>query len=214
MSAVDTAPPSPASPAARESLFAPAYRALTVGAVALVALGAFESLAVGTAMPTVAAALDGIPLYAIAFAAPFAAGVLALVVSGIWRDARGPARPMLYGVGWFVTGLVIAGTAPAMELVVAGRAIQGFGSALLSVALYVLVAKAYPDSLHPRIFAAFAAAWVVPALVGPALAGLIVAYVGLALGVPAGAVPRGAGGAAGPARAAAARRTRTGAGAG
>ena len=114
MSAADTATSSPAPPAARESLFAPAYRALTVGAVALVALGAFESLAVGTAMPTVAAALDGIPLYAIAFAAPFAAGVLALVVSGIWSDARGPGRPILYGVGWFVAGLVIAGTAPAM----------------------------------------------------------------------------------------------------
>lgn len=187
-----TLTPSPAPRTGRESLFSPAYRALTIGAVALVALFAFEALAVGTAMPTVAAALDGIPLYAIAFAAPFAAGVLGFVASGIWCDARGPAHPILYGVGWFVTGLVIAGTAPVMEFVVAGRAIQGFGSGMLSVALYVLVAKAYPEALHPRIFAAFAAAWVVPALVGPALAGLIVAYVGwrwVFLLVPLLAVP-------------------------
>ncbi|MFY1618535.1 MFS transporter [Micromonospora sp. WMMD736] len=173
-------------------LFASRLRAMTVGSVALVSLLAFEALAVGTAMPTVARSLDGLALYGIAFGGPFAAGVLAMVVSGIWCDARGPRGPMWHGVAWFVVGLLIAGTAQAMTALVVGRVVQGFGSGLLSVALYVIVGQAYPEELHRRIFAAFAAAWVVPSLVGPALAGLIVEYLGwrwVFLVVPAVAVP-------------------------
>jgi MFS family permease len=99
---------------------------------------------------------------------------------------------MWHGLVWFVAGLLIAGTAPVMGLLVAGRVVQGFGTGLLSVALYVIVGQAYPEALHRRIFAAFAAAWVVPSLVGPALAGLVVEHLGwrwVFLAVPALAVP-------------------------
>jgi MFS family permease len=183
-----TATAVPAAP----GLWAPRLRAMTVGSVALISLLAFEALAVGTAMPTVARSLDGLALYGIAFGGPFAAGVVAMVVSGIWCDARGPRAPMWHGVAWFVVGLVVAGTAPVMGVLVVGRVVQGFGSGLLSVALYVIVGQAYPEQLHRRIFAAFAAAWVVPSLVGPAVAGLIVEYLGwrwVFLVVPAVAVP-------------------------
>ncbi|MFF5214101.1 MFS transporter [Micromonospora sp. NPDC000442] len=180
------------SPVRAESLFAPRLRAMTVGSVALVSLLAFEALAVGTAMPTVARALDGLALYGIAFGGPFAAGVVAMVLSGIWCDARGPRAPMWSGLAGFVAGLLLAGAATDMATLVVGRIVQGFGSGLLSVALYVIVAQAYPEQLHRRIFAAFAAAWVVPSLVGPVVAGLVVEHVGwrwVFLAVPAVAVP-------------------------
>ncbi|MGW0501715.1 MFS transporter [Micromonospora sp. NPDC003241] len=178
--------------ASAETIFATRLRAMTVGSVALVSLLAFEALAVGTAMPTVARALDGLALYGIAFGGPFAAGVVAMVISGIWCDARGPRWPMWSGLGGFVVGLLLAGSAITMGTLVVGRIVQGFGSGLLSVALYVIVAKAYPEHLHRRIFAAFAAAWVVPSLVGPLLAGLVVEHVGwrwVFLAVPVVAVP-------------------------
>ncbi|MGB2567702.1 MFS transporter [Micromonospora citrea] len=179
-----------ATPVAR--LYDPRLRAMTVGIVALVSLLAFEALAVGTAMPTVARALDGLALYALAFGGPFAAGVLAMVLSGIWCDVRGPRVPMWTGVGLFVAGLLLAGSATAMGQLVVGRAVQGLGSGLLSVALYVVVGQAYPEELRRKVFAAFAAAWVVPSLVGPAVAGLIVEHLGwrwVFLAVPAVAVP-------------------------
>ncbi|MET8911155.1 MFS transporter [Micromonospora sp. NPDC004551] len=187
MSTVTAAPPAPPA-----HLWSPRLRAMTVGSVALVSLLAFEALAVGTAMPTVARTLDGLGLYALAFGGPFASGVVAMVASGIWCDARGPRPAMWHGVAWFVAGLVVAGAAPTMEVLVVGRVVQGFGSGLLSVALYVIVAQAYPEELRRRIFAAFAAAWVVPSLVGPALAGLIVEHLGwrwVFLAVPAVALP-------------------------
>ncbi|MFG1818918.1 MFS transporter [Kribbella sp. NPDC049174] len=173
-------------------VLSPQYRALTVGMVALITLVAFESLAVTTAMPTVAQALDGLYLYALAFGGPLASGVVAMVISGTWSDLKGPTRPLWHGTAWFLAGLMIAGLAPTMEVLVVGRIIQGFGSGLLTVALYVVVGQLYPARLRPRIFAAFATGWVVPSLVGPAIAGLIVEHANwriVFLAVPAIAIP-------------------------
>ncbi|ADB35898.1 major facilitator superfamily MFS_1 [Kribbella flavida DSM 17836] len=179
-------------PSRPPGVLAPEYRALTIGMVALITLVAFESLAVTTAMPTVAQALDGLSLYALAFGGPLASAVVAMVVSGTWSDLKGPTRPLWHGTAWFLTGLLIAGFAPTMEVLVVGRVIQGFGSGLLIVALYVVVGHLYPAALRPRIFAAFATGWVVPSLVGPAIAGLIVEHTNwriVFLAVPVLAVP-------------------------
>lgn len=173
-------------------VLSPEYRALTVGMVALITLVAFESLAVATAMPTVAQALNGLSWYALAFGGPLASGVIAMVVSGTWSDLKGPTRPLWHGTAWFLAGLIIAGIAPTMEVLVAGRIIQGFGAGLLTVALYVVVGHLYPAELRPRIFAAFATGWVVPSLVGPAIAGLIVEHANwriVFLAVPVIAIP-------------------------
>jgi MFS family permease len=187
-----TAEPTTGPAADTGGVLSPRYRALTVGMVALITLVAFESLAVATAMPTVAQALDGLSLYALAFGGPLASGVVAMVVSGTWSDLKGPTRPLWHGTAWFLVGLIIAGLAPTMEILVVGRIVQGFGSGLLTVALYVVVGQLYPARLRPRIFAAFATGWVVPSLVGPAIAGLIVEHASwriVFLAVPAIAIP-------------------------
>lgn len=150
------------------------YRALSIGLVALVMLVAFEAMAVATAMPVVARELDGMPLYNLAFSATLAASVIATVLGGRWSDVKGPLPPITVGVVTFVAGLLVAGAAPNMEVFVAGRFIQGFGGGLIQVALYVLVARVYPPAMHPKVFALFSAAWVVPSMVGPAIAGLVV----------------------------------------
>ncbi|MEV0821415.1 MFS transporter [Nonomuraea rubra] len=154
-------------------VLSPQYRALSIGLVALVTLQAFEAMAVATAMPVVARELDGMSLYNLAFSATLAASVIATVLGGRWSDVRGPLRPIGAGVVTFVAGLLLAGLAPTMELFVAGRFVQGLGTGLTQVALYVLVARAYPPEMHPRVFAAFSAAWVVPSMIGPAIAGFI-----------------------------------------
>ncbi|GAB2862260.1 MFS transporter [Myroides odoratimimus subsp. xuanwuensis] len=145
--------------------------------VVLIVLNAFEALAVTTAMPTISDELDGLRLYALAFAGPMATGVLAMVVVGSWCDRSGPRTPLLATVVLFTVGLVIAGIAQTMGVLVVGRVVQGFGAGMV-VALYVVVARIYPAELHPRVFAAFAAAWVVPSLVGPLAAGLVTEHLG------------------------------------
>ncbi|MET4145087.1 MFS transporter [Arthrobacter sp. UYCo732] len=149
------------------------YLWVTIGACSLVFLAAFESLAVTTIMPVVSRELGGASLYALAFAGPLATGVIGMVVAGNWSDRRGPTLPLYASVALFVVGLLIAGTAVSMPLLVAGRLVQGLGGGALTVALYVVVARVYPAVLHPGIFAAFSAAWVIPSLVGPFAAGIV-----------------------------------------
>nr|WP_221583430.1 MFS transporter [Microbacterium sp. G2-8] len=149
------------------------YLWITIGACALVFLGAFESLAVTTVMPVVSAELGGQRLYALAFAGPLATGVVGMVAAGNWADRRGPTAPLHTAVAAFVVGLLIAGLAPSMEAFVAGRFVQGLGSGGMMVALYVVVARVYPQERHPAIFAGFAAAWVVPSLIGPTIAAVV-----------------------------------------
>ena len=168
------------------------YRALTIAMVALAGLAAFESLAVTVTMPIVARALDGLDLYAMAFAAPLATSIAGLVAGGGWADRRGPRAPLFTGIALFVLGVVLAGTAVDMGVLVAGRAVQGLGTGLLNVALYVVVARVFPDAIQARVFAAFAAAWVLPSIAGPAIAGLISAQLGwrwVFLSVPVLVVP-------------------------
>ncbi|MBD7920084.1 MFS transporter [Cellulomonas sp. Sa3CUA2] len=159
---------------------------------ALVVLVAFESFAVTTVMPQVADVLDGRALYAFAFAGPLATGVVGMVVAGAWSDRRGPAAPFAAGVLLFVVGLVVAGAATHMAVLVAGRLAQGLGGGVVNVTLLVAVARAYPPVLHPRVFAWFSTAWVLPSVVGPSLAGVVADLAGwrwVFLGVAALVVP-------------------------
>jgi MFS family permease len=156
-----------------DGAFSPRFRAATTGVFALGFLIAFEALAVTTAMPLAARDLHGQALYALTFSAFAAAGVIANVVAGAWSDRRGPKRPLLAGVAVFGVGLLVSGTAVSMPILIAGRALQGFGAGAIGTALYVLVARVYPEELHPRVFALLAAAWVLPSLIGPFAAGAV-----------------------------------------
>lgn len=149
---------------------------VTVGAVALIFLAAIQSLAVTTVMPVVSADLDGDRLYAVAFAGTLATSVIGMVAVGAWCDRGGVLAPLTTAVVLFVVGLLLAGLATTMPLLVLGRLVQGLGTGGQTVALYVVVARVYPPALHGRVFAAFSAAWVVPSLIGPFLAGAVTEF--------------------------------------
>ena len=173
---IDHSPFAPAPVGRAGGIWGPEYVWVTVGAVALVFLAAMQSLAVTTVMPVVSADLDGASLYAVAFAGTLATSVIGMVAVGAWCDRGGVLAPLTVAVALFVVGLVMAGFAPSMEILVAGRLIQGLGVGGQTVALYVVVARVYPPVVHGRVFAAFSAAWVVPSLIGPFLAGAIAEY--------------------------------------
>lgn len=154
------------------------YRWVSIGMCLLVMLAAFEALAVTTIMPTISAELDGAALYAFAFAGPLAVGVVGMVIAGTWSDRGNPRSALFASVALFIVGLTLAGFAPDMIAFVAGRLVHGFAGGALTVALYVIVARVYPPALHARIFAGFAAAWVIPSLIGPVVAGAVAEAVG------------------------------------
>ena len=158
---------------AHDGILAPGRRRLTVGIVAVITIAAFEGMAVATAMPTIAADLDGLRWYAWSFSIFAVTSLWAMVWAGESADQHGPRRPLVLALTAFAAGLALAGVAPSMGVLVAARGLQGLGGGAAIVALYVLVARCYPESLRPRVFSALAAAWVIPAIVGPAAAGYL-----------------------------------------
>lgn len=191
---ISTAAPPAAAPGSvvEDSLFDARHAPTTIGVLALVSLLAYEALAVNTAMPVIAAALQATQWYPMAFSVTMAGALVGMVLGGLFSDRHGPARPLRQGLVCFVAGLLLAGLATGFGALLLGRLLQGLGSGLQAVALYAFVGRAYPARVHPRIFGLFAAAWVLPALVGPLITGWVVAVLGwrwVFLAVPLLALP-------------------------
>jgi len=157
-------------------VFDRAHRLTTAGLLMLVTFIAFEAMAVGTAMPTAVAELDGLAWYAWPFSAFLVASVVGMVVGGDVGDRRGVRVALPWGVGAFALGLLAAGCAGDMVVFVAARAVQGAGAGVIVVLLYLVAGQAYAPALRPRLFGAISAAWVLPALVGPLVAGLLTTH--------------------------------------
>ena len=149
-------------------------RWLTVGLMLCVMAISFESYAVLTAMPAASRDLGNLGLYAWTFTAFVIAMTFSIVASGQFSDRYGPIQPMMWGFGIFAAGLVVAALAPAMWVLVVARFIQGLGAGTMNVAVMVLIARAYDEEQRARLMMWFSACWMIPAFVGPPLAGWIV----------------------------------------
>jgi MFS family permease len=149
----------------------PTYRLLTVALLALVTIIAFEAMAISTAMPKVAKDLDAVRSYGLAFSFMLTAEMLGIVLAGVWSDRRGPLPSLFAGQLAMAAGSAVAGLAPTFPILLAGRLIAGLGAGLIVVALYVVIGRAYPDALRPKVFSWVSAAWVLPSLIGPPIAG-------------------------------------------
>ncbi|WP_082046362.1 MFS transporter [Arthrobacter sp. L77] len=156
----------------------PELRPLTIGILAIITCAAFEAMAVVTAMPSVARELSGESSYGLAFSMYLTASLLGTVVAGSWCDRRGPRPALAVGLGLMILGLLAAGAAPAFWLVTVGRAISGLGGGFMIVAVYVVIGRSFPEKARPVVFGWLSAAWVLPALIGPVVAGFVTEHVG------------------------------------
>ncbi len=156
----------------------PELRPLTIGILAIITCAAFEAMAVVTAMPSVARELSGESSYGLAFSMYLTASLLGTVVAGSWCDRKGPRPALAVGMSLMIVGLLAAGVAPDFWLVTVGRAVSGLGGGFMIVAVYVVIGRSFPQQAQPVVFGWLAAAWVVPALVGPVVAGFVTEHFG------------------------------------
>lgn len=152
-----------------DGLWAASRRPLTVGLAATITFVAAEALAVVTVMPLVARDLNGLSLYGFVFSAFLLGTMIGIVAAGRSADRHGPAIPYIAGLVVFAAGLTIAGLAPSMPVLVAGRALQGIGAGAVPAVAYVAIGRCLPDRLRARMMAVLSTAWVAPGLAGPAL---------------------------------------------
>lgn len=166
------------APAPAAQIWRGAYGRLTVGLLLIVTTVAYEALAVATILPDTAANLGGLALYGWAFAAFMLANLFGVVVAGWAIDRAGAAPPFLAGAGLFVAGLLSAGLAPSMAVLIGARAVQGLGAGFIGSVAYAVIGRGYPEEVRPRMLALTSSAWVIPGVLGPALAGLVGESVG------------------------------------
>ncbi|HEY4754213.1 MAG TPA: MFS transporter, partial [Candidatus Limnocylindrales bacterium] len=166
------------APAGAGELFTSAYRALTVGLVSTITLIAVESLAIGTVMPIVVRELGDQELYGWVYTAFYLGNMLGITLTGPALDRVPIRRPFTIGLVLYGAGLLVAGFAPSMPVLIAARFVQGCGGGTLTPTSYVAIGRRLPAHFQPPMFALLSAAWVVPGLIGPSIA----AFVGDAVG--------------------------------
>jgi len=156
----------------------PGIERLTIGLFLAVSVTAFETLAVATVLPTISEKFHGDRLYGATFVGYMLANLISLVTAGERADRTGLRRPFLIGALLFTAGLIVAGTAPSMWIILVGRALQGAGTGIFTTLSFVAVRRADPEPRQPRMYAVVSTAWVLPSLIAPFAAGWITDHFG------------------------------------
>ncbi|WP_339265839.1 MFS transporter [Paenibacillus sp. FSL R5-0470] len=154
-------------------IFDAQYRALTIGIILAVTTVAFEGLGVTTIAPKVAQSLNAIHYYGWIFSAFLLSQIIGTMVIGQQIDKNGVYKSFVVSILIFVTGIIIAANSFNIYMLIGGRAFQGFGAGALLTCVYSSITLSYPDSLRTKILAAFSSAYILPALIGPYIAGLL-----------------------------------------
>lgn len=139
---------------------------------------AFQAFGVLTAMNPAVSELRANNLYAWAFSTFSIGMVMAVVIAGRLTDKLGPSRPLVTGFIFFTVGLAGAAFAPHIAVLLVSRFLQGLGSGAMNLSVFVLVAQLFNERERARLMVILAFLWVLPAFLGPPVAGWISSHWG------------------------------------
>ncbi|WP_308401109.1 MFS transporter [Streptomyces sp. AC512_CC834] len=155
-------------------IFSPPYLAATLTFAVVMFLTGFAALAVVPTLPTAARELDGVSLFPVVAGCFVAASLLGGVLGGHWADRVGARRPLALGMVLSVLTLLVSASSTSVWQLAAGRFLDGLAAGMVAVSVTTAIGQAYPEHLRPRMLAMMSASWVVPSLIGPPLAGVVV----------------------------------------
>ncbi|MDG4762612.1 MFS transporter [Solwaraspora sp. WMMD406] len=101
-----------------------------------------------------------------------------LLVGGSVSDRLGRRRIFVTGVVLFTVGSLLCGVAPDPGVLIAGRAVQGIGGALIFAPALPLLAAAYPGDRRNAAMGVFSATAAVSAAIAPLVGGVLVSSLG------------------------------------
>ena len=118
-----------------------------------------------------------------------------LLLGGAAGDRFGLRRVFGLGIGLFVTASLVCAVAPQVGVLIAFRALQGIGAALMVPGSLAIIAKAYPRAERGKAIGLWAAASSLTTIMGPVLGGLVLTVLGdwswrliFAINLPLGAI--------------------------
>ena len=100
-------------------------------------------------------------------------GALILVAGGL-GDRVGRRRIFVIGIVVFAAASLVCACAPNVEILIAGRAVQGIGGALLVPQSLAIIAATFPREVRGRAIGFWAAASAVTTSLGPPLGGFLI----------------------------------------
>lgn len=143
------------------------------GGVAMYATNEFLTISL---LPSTIAEIGGSRLYAWVTTLYLVGSVVAATTVNAVLRRFGARSSFLLGLLVFGTASLICGAAPSMEVLIAGRTLQGVAGGLLAGLGYALINAALPRSLWTRGSALVSAMWGVATVVGPAMGGLFAQF--------------------------------------
>ncbi|QNI06873.1 MFS transporter [Mycobacterium kubicae] len=143
------------------------------GGVGLYATNEFLTVSL---LPSAIAEIGGARLYAWVVTLYLVGSVVAATTVNTVLLRFGARRSFLLGLLVFASASVICAVAPNMEVLVAGRALQGVAGGLLAGLGYALINSALPKWLWTRASALVSAMWGVATVIGPAAGGLFAQF--------------------------------------
>lgn len=147
--------------------------AVTIGVMTGMFIAALEATVVGTAMPTVIAALGGINYYSWVFSAYIITSTVTVPVWGKLSDLYG--RRLLYqiGISVFLLGTLLSGFSTSMTQLIIFRAIQGLGAGALIPLGMTIIGDIFTLRERSRMQALFSGVWGLSSVIGPVIGGFI-----------------------------------------
>lgn len=146
---------------------------LLAGGVLLYATNEFLTTSL---LPSTIAEIGGGRLYAWVITLYLVGSVVAAATVNTLHLRLGARASFLGGLVVFGVASIVCAVAPNMEILIAGRALQGVAGGLLAGLGYALINTTLPRSLWTRGSALVSAMWGVATLVGPAIGGLFAQF--------------------------------------
>jgi MFS family permease len=159
-------------------LFSPRYLPVTLANLTVVAIAAFDGLALVAALPAIADDLGDVALLPWVITAFLALSAVAGIAAGPVIDAIGVRRTFRATGLWFLGASALAAAAPTMPLLVTARALQGIGGGLVISVAMASIGLAYDNRVRPRAYAATSMVWGVMGFGGPVITAALLSVSG------------------------------------
>ncbi len=147
--------------------------AVTAGVMTGMFLAALEATVVGTAMPTVIAALGGLNHYSWVFSAYLITSTVTVPVWGKLSDLYGRRLFYQIGIAIFLLGSILSGMSNSMAQLIVFRAIQGLGAGALVPLGMTIIGDIFTVTERAKMQAYFSGVWGFASVIGPVVGGFI-----------------------------------------